>query len=206
MTILYLTRHGQTEWNLQARFQGHMGSPLTEKGINNAKNLSDKLKEVEFSKIYSSPQKRAYDTAEIIKRDKDIEIITDDRLKEMNFGEWEGVKAEKIKKNHSQMFDNLWNNPLDYSIESGESYQDVYDRVIPVIEEIKNKYDDNDKVLLVAHGIVLAIIMMYIQGRSIDNLWKEKVLANTSLTIVEAKNDEFDIKLYGDTSHFEVEK
>lgn len=200
MTILYLTRHGQTEWNLEARFQGHMGSPLTEKGINDAKNLSNRLEDVEFQAIYSSPQPRAYDTAKIIKGDRNIEIKTDDRLKEMNFGEWEGVKGEEIKKKHFKMFDNLWNDPIEYTPESGESYQAVYDRVIPVIEEIKNKYDG--KVLIVAHGIVLAIIMMYVEGRTINELWREKVLPNTSLTIVEAENDEFNIKLYGDTSHF----
>ncbi|WP_130806359.1 histidine phosphatase family protein [Senegalia massiliensis] len=200
MTKLYLTRHGQTQWNIEARFQGQMGSPLTQKGIKDAENLRDRLKEVEFQAIYSSPQSRAYDTANIIKGDRKINIITDDRLKEMNFGDWEGIKGDEIKKKYFKMFDNLWNSPMDYKPNSGESYKDVYNRVIPAIEDIKKQHDG--KVLIVAHGIVLAIIMMYVEGRTIDNLWKEQVLPNTSLTIVEAENDKFDIKMYGDTSHF----
>ncbi|MBS4536176.1 histidine phosphatase family protein [Clostridium sp. D2Q-14] len=199
MTTLYLTRHGQTVWNFEKRFQGQLGSPLTEMGVKQAQWLRDRLKSVEFQAIYSSPLSRAYNTASIVKGDRDLRIIKDDRLKEMHFGDWEGKKAEEINKNHKEMFHNLWNNPTEYVSNNGESYKELYDRIIPVIEEIKNKHDGN--VLIVAHGIVLAIIMLYVKGRPLKDLWEDTVLPNTSLTIVEAENDKFNIKLYGDVSH-----
>ncbi|MBS4539085.1 histidine phosphatase family protein [Clostridium sp. D2Q-11] len=199
MTKLYLTRHGQTVWNSERRFQGQQGSPLTEKGIEGAKKLGDRLKNIEFGAIYASPLPRAYDTAEIIKGDRDIKIIKEERIKEMSFGDWEGVKAKVVQESDAEMFNNLWNNPIAYMSEKGETYQQVYDRVIPVIEEIKEKYEGN--VLIVAHGIVLAIIMLYVKGRPLKDLWEDEVLPNTSLTIVDAKNDKFNIELYGDISH-----
>lgn len=201
MTKLYLTRHGQTEWNFQRRFQGHKGSPLTDQGIKEAENLRDRLKDVKFEAIYSSPLNRAYDTAQILKGDRDLRIVIDERIKEMGFGDWEGRKAEEVRENHPEMFDNLWNSPTKYQSEKGETYQQLYDRVIPAIEEIKKNHQGN--VLIVAHGIVLAIIMLYVKGRPLKDLWEDRVLPNTSLTIVDAENDKFNIELYGDTSHYD---
>lgn len=199
MTKLYLTRHGQTVWNFEKRFQGQKGSPLTELGVKEAEWLGDRLKNVEFQAIYSSPLPRAYNTANTVKGDRDLRIIKDDRIKEMHFGDWEGQKAELISENHTEMFDNLWNNPVEYTSDNGETFQELYDRVIPAIEEIKDNHDGN--VLIVAHGIVLAIIMLYVKGRPLKDLWKDTILPNTSLTIIEAENDKFNIKLYGDILH-----
>lgn len=199
MTKLYITRHGQTVWNLERRFQGQKGSPLTEQGIKGAENLRDRLKETKFEAIYSSPLARAYETAEIIKGDRNLRVITEDRIKEMGFGDWEGMEAVKVKENYPDKFNNLWNNPTEYISDKGETYQQLYDRVIPVIEEIKENHQGN--VLIVAHGIVLAMILLYVKGRPLKDLWEDKVLPNTSLTIVEAENDKFNIELYGDISH-----
>src|SRR3712207_163192 len=99
MTTIYLTRHGQTEWNLNKRLQGWKNSPLTKLGISQAKALGERLKDTQIDVIYSSPIERAYKTAEIIKGNKDIEIIKHDGLKEFNYGDWEGLTIDEIEKN-----------------------------------------------------------------------------------------------------------
>ena len=88
-TTIYLTRHGQTLWNLEKRLQGRGNSPLTEDGIERAKELRDRLKNIHIDIIYSSPIERAFETAKIIKGDKDVEIITDDGFMEMCFGDYD---------------------------------------------------------------------------------------------------------------------
>lgn len=77
-TIIYLTRHGQTLWNIENRLQGRGNSKLTEEGKGRAEMLSKRMKNIHIDTIYSSPLERAFITANIIKGDRDIEIITDD--------------------------------------------------------------------------------------------------------------------------------
>ena len=83
---LYIIRHGETDWNKEKRLQGRSDTELNEYGIELAEITADALKDVTFDRIYSSPLKRAYRTAEIIRLDRDIEIQTDDRLLEICFG------------------------------------------------------------------------------------------------------------------------
>ena len=79
---LYITRHGKTEWNTIGKLQGWLDSPLTDEGIERARKLSTRLEGVDFDHIYSSPQKRALHTAEILNLE-DIEITILDELMEL---------------------------------------------------------------------------------------------------------------------------
>ena len=86
MTEIYLTRHGQTVWNLTKRLQGSGNSELTEEGIERAKILSERLKSIDLDCIYTSPIKRAYETALILKGNKNIDVICEEGLRELSFG------------------------------------------------------------------------------------------------------------------------
>jgi broad specificity phosphatase PhoE len=90
MTKIYFTRHGETVWNRQGRFQGHKNSDLTDKGILAAELLSYRVEDIELDYIVSSPLMRAYNTAEIVRGNKDIEIIKHEGLKEINLGNIKG--------------------------------------------------------------------------------------------------------------------
>ncbi|WP_412973888.1 histidine phosphatase family protein [Paenibacillus sp. OAS669] len=96
-TTLYLTRHGETEWNVEGKLQGHKDSPLTNLGKRQAKWLGASLKEIEFDAIYSSPSPRTYQTAEIIREERKIELSSCDSLKEIGLGSWEGQKDHILK-------------------------------------------------------------------------------------------------------------
>lgn len=86
---LYITGHGETEWNIHKRMQGWSDSSLTENGRTNAKALGNRLKEVDISKIYASPSGRTIATAKLIRGDRDTPILLDDHLKEI---QWEHGK------------------------------------------------------------------------------------------------------------------
>ena len=94
---LFLIRHGQTELNLEGRYQGSMDTQLTSVGIQQAKLAKEYLSRVIFSSIYSSPLKRALDTASIIADNEGPKIIVRENLKEIDFGKWEGLKFNEIK-------------------------------------------------------------------------------------------------------------
>ena len=82
---LYLVRHGETDWNKSKKIQGQVDIPLAPKGIEQAEMTSEGMKDIPFDHIFSSPLKRAYKTAQVVRRDRPIEIVRDDRLKEMKF-------------------------------------------------------------------------------------------------------------------------
>ena len=90
----YIVRHGETEWNTKKIMQGHLDSPLTENGINQAANLANELKEIEFIKVISSDLMRAYRTAKIIAVDKDIAVTSTELLREINLGPFTGKKLD----------------------------------------------------------------------------------------------------------------
>ena len=99
---IYFVRHGQTIWNVEKRFQGLSDSPLTELGITQAKLLGKKLKDIKFDKFYSTSLKRANDTANYIKGDRDQEVEIFDDFVEISMGDMEGIKQEDFKKLFAQ--------------------------------------------------------------------------------------------------------
>ena len=80
---IYIMRHGETKWNKRSKLQGQVDIPLAPKGIEQAQMTAEGMKEIPFDHIFSSPLKRAYKTAQIVRMDRPIEIVRDDRLKGM---------------------------------------------------------------------------------------------------------------------------
>ena len=101
---LYLVRHGETDWNKQKRIQGQVDIPLNAFGRSLAKKTAEGLKSIPFDVCYSSPLGRAEETARLILNERDVPIITDNRIMEMAFGEYEGKCCSKEGWNLPQEF------------------------------------------------------------------------------------------------------
>ena len=154
--ILYVVRHGQTEWNLEHRCQGISDIPLTEKGIKEAEELKELVSGLGIDVVYSSPLSRAIETAKII-TDNQIPINVDDRIIERDWGMNEGMIIDEL----DQV--DCWDVILNTNVRGIERVQDLMDRVSSFIEDIKEKYPDG-KVLVVAHSAVLRVIH-YLLGK-----------------------------------------
>lgn len=199
MTTIYLTRHGETEWNLARRLQGQLDSPLTDKGKLQAEWLRDRLEDIEFSAIYSSCSNRALDTAHIVKGHRQMTIETRKELMEIMMGAWEGQKVQVIEKEDSTNFFNFWNKPELFETTAGETFDEVIERSYQVLEEIRSNHTGN--VLVVSHGIVLKSLLCAIARKPLSKLWDGPFMKQTSLTIIEATDEGFEIITAGDTSH-----
>ena len=152
---LYLVRHGQTDWNLEGKAQGHSDIPLNETGVHQAEELRDKLKGLDFDVCYSSPLKRAAQTAEIV-ADGCTKIVFDDDLKERNFGDYEG-KTPDWKQD---VFDRRLN-----TSEGGiEPIKDVLARSKRVLDRIKAENSKDAKVLVVGHGALFKALHFNVVG------------------------------------------
>lgn len=195
---LYIVRHGQTQWNKAKKLQGWQNSDLTEEGIQGAKLLSQRLKDVKFDYIYSSPQIRAIETANLIKKDKEKLVILDE-IKEMGFGEWEGLEKEKLENLYGEEYYNFWKKPHLYKTSGGETFGQLRERVESGIKKIIKNGGDN--VLLVSHGVVIKTIQAMIKGHTLEEFWTPPFLDNSSLTIIQLKDNKLNILLDADTSH-----
>ena len=142
-TIIYLTRHGQTLWNIENRLQGRGNSKLTEEGKGRAEMLSKRMKNIHIDTIYSSPLERAFITANIIKGDRDIEIITDDGLMEMCFGDYEGKKIEEIiRENPNWHLKLIMKGDTKLVAPNGETLEEVRKRVANSMDKIIKEKSD----------------------------------------------------------------
>lgn len=200
-TNLYIVRHGETEWNTEKRMQGHKDSPLTENGKLQTSWLGETLHDIEFDAIYASSRNRTKQTAEIVRSNRDLPIFLRDNLKEIYMGEWEGRLTHEVKEEYPEDYNNFWYKPNLYKPKLGETFYDVQNRTIPEINNIIAKHSGKN-ILIVTHTVTLKIIMSNFENRSISNLWDPPYIHPTSLSCVEIINDNYNIKLYGDTTHY----
>lgn len=204
-TKVYITRHGETLWNIEGRMQGWKDSALTEKGRKQAEALRDRLKDISFSAIYSSPTGRAYDTAEIVKGKRKIEIIKMDDFREIHLGDWEGLNQEELKSIYKEQLDYFWKKPHLYKNHTGESFEEVRLRTYNAFNSLVKKHID-EEILIITHTMALKSLMSMIENKGVDRIWDPPFIKQTSLTLLEVDNGEIDIVLNSDSSHFDFEE
>lgn len=200
MLEIYMTRHGETEWNQVRRMQGQGNSPLTELGREQALWLSERLEGKEINYIYTSPLGRARETADLLNKKVHGEIVEDPRLKEIYLGDWEGLLVEEIKSKNPLEYNQFWHQPEAFEMEGKEDFMQVRERAASFFEELIKKHGSG-KVLIVAHAIVLKGLLNYILGLTIEDYWTGKHLLPTSLTKVNVQDNRISLVYLGETSH-----
>ena len=200
-THLYLTRHGETVWNTKKLMQGWQDSPLTDLGIKQASQLSQRLSNVTLSAIYSSTSERAVQTATIAKGDRNLEVIKYDELREMSFGKWEGKTMEDNEKEHPVEWMSFWETPHLFFNGSVEPFLKVQERMIDTINKIVQQHPF-ENVLIVTHSIALKLLMDHFEKNELKDLWSTPAIPSTSLTLVEIEKDnQPEVIFKYDTSH-----
>ena len=160
MTSLCLIRHGQTAWNIEGRIQGQSDIPLDEFGAGQAYNLASYvLLFKHFDAIYSSPLLRALDTAHIIKKDRQLDIVLDDRLKERHYGLWQEMLDSEVKEKYPITRNSNWRlcGPP-----GGEAQSSLVIRAASFIEEILQRHIGGKQIVIVSHECLLAAMLGYI--------------------------------------------
>lgn len=168
--MIYIVRHGQTDWNLEGRYAGRIDIPLNDKGIEQAKIIREELKNIKFDKVFSSPLIRAYKTAQII---CDNEIIKDDRIIERSNGELEGKLKTEI------MIEIDFNDPNEknYNI---ESIIDFRKRIKNFFDEITTNYEGKN-ILIVTHAGVGIYARCYFEGEPLNNDYTKYKIKNCEI-------------------------
>jgi len=166
-TEIILIRHGETEWNSQLRMQGHSNSALSAVGRGQIQALGEWMKNVPFDHIYSSDSLRARQTAEAITQYSGDTLQFDQRIREKNLGVFEGLTSIEARERHPEIYRLFKTGGANYVIDEGESTQQVLDRALEFIKEIRLRHPEQ-RVVMVTHGGVVRVLMKHTLGLSID--------------------------------------
>lgn len=192
--LIYLMRHGETDWNKARRLQGQSDIPLNEFGVELAVKTAEGLKEVPFDAAFSSPLNRALVTARTVIGGRNVAVETDERLKEIDFGPSEGECFDPAKQNPNHPLHNFFCNPGSYAPTDGaESFEKarkraeefLRDKILPLEGKCEN-------VLLVAHGAFNRCILNSIAGIPDSDFWQID-LPNCSVSVLSLEKGEFRI-------------
>jgi len=205
---LILIRHGESDGNVKRKFSGFQDVDLTEKGVWQAKRLARRLEGVQIDSVYCSDLKRARRTAEIIFKDRGMDIITNPKFREINFGAWEGYTFEEVKAKfgYGDKF-NSWleNIKVEVNIPQGESLVNLNDRVIAELSNVLKKHEKIDKdetIALVCHGGTIRVILSNALNMGLKNMWNIEQYS-TALNIINYYDHKVFVALINDTSHLE---
>jgi len=185
---LYIIRHGETQWNRERRLQGQTDIPLAGEGIRLAKITGERLREVPFDMAFTSPLKRAVQTAECVLADRQIPICPDKRIQEISFGVWEGectLDSKVLPADFSAIF--FENTEKYVRPPKGENFHDVCVRTKNFLQELINqpKYQDSN-ILLSTHGAAGRCLLSHFYED--NDIWRGGVPANCAVSIVEVKD------------------
>ena len=171
MTSLYLIRHGQTDWNIEQRWQGQSDIPLNATGHQQAARVAAELVTANFSAIYSSDLSRAYETALALSRISGLPVQRETRLREIHQGEWQGLREIDIQSRYGNAFQERKQQPLHIAPPGGETVVQVRDRVVSAVNDICIMHP-HERVALVSHGFALALIQVHFSLMPLETAWQ----------------------------------
>lgn len=191
---LYLVRHGQTEWNVQEKFQGQLDSPLTKEGIKKIEKTGEKLQNIHFSNVYTSKMGRTIETAKIlIEKNKNNKLILTsiNELNEINFGLWQGMTYSEIFEKYPEEGNHYFNNVKKYDAKKiqGENLDEGLKRFLKGLYKIIEENEGN--VLVVTHGTVLELFLNYINNKDFSELDERKLMTNGDYKIFTFEKNKF---------------
>lgn len=134
--LVYIVRHGSTDWNQSGRIQGHLDPPLNAAGRAQARLVSQRLAQLGATALYSSDLQRTYETAQIIGQATGLRVIQKTALREMHFGRWQGWTFQEIRDRDPQGYAARRAQPYDVPPPGGETWRRFYDRAVRAIEEL----------------------------------------------------------------------
>ena len=174
--MLFVMRHGKTDWNADRRMQGKTDIPLNEEGRKMAKQAAVEYADIHFDVCFCSPLSRARETAEIFLAQRNIPIYYDDRLEEMGFGVFEGVaNSFKIPDCPINVF---FEHPENYiePVEGGERLEDVLKRAKEFIDEVVTPLlNDNKDVLIIGHGALNHALINQFRQAPLELFWDGEI-------------------------------
>ncbi len=199
MTRIILVRHGQTEWNRVERFRGRIDIALNETGLAQAEALAQRLADEPLTAIYSSPLKRAVETARPIAERLGLPVQPLASIIDINYGRWQGHSPAEVAEIYPELH-RLWRSePHRVALPDGESLDEVRARTMAALEDIAARHE-GETVLVVAHQVVNKVLVCAMLGLDNSRFWRMQQ-DNGCLNIFDYEDGDFTAVLINDTCH-----
>lgn len=203
MTKVYFIRHAEAAGNIEGRFQGHYDSELTKSGYAQLDRLAERFRNVSFDKIYCSPLKRTRLTAEAANRFHGAKIECDERIIEIDCGNWENKSFAELNEEYPGFRELFDDETYKFKADGGESAEQVYNRMIAAVTDIVSR-NAGKTLVIVSHGMALRTYICSIKTHELSRIGELSWLGNTAVTYVEYDDElNAEIKYFNDTSHLE---
>ena len=203
MTRIILVRHGQTQWNLERKYQGHSDVALTDTGREQARRVAERLAGEKIDAAYSSDLSRAAETAACIAAKHGVPVTPLPDLREIMFGEWEGLTYDEITARWPGALEKLWSRPGEVEIPGGESFARVQERAYGAVREIVSRHP-GETVLITAHGGTNGVILCAALGMGLNRVWSVRQ-DNTAVNMLEYYGERILVTLLNDCHHLQWE-
>ena len=216
---LLIARHGETEWNLEDRIQGHTDIPLSGKGHAQAASLGRRLAQFEVHAAYASDLARTTQTAEAVLAGREVALSPVPELREFSYGRWEGMTHREVERSDPALYADMLTRRAGFAPPGGESLDQVKARVCEFASGLRDallsgdgrsfnghsfpatdKGDRDTTVLVVGHGGSMRALLVCLLGLSASSVWSFW-LDTASLTVVDLYPDNAVLKLFNDMSH-----
>jgi broad specificity phosphatase PhoE len=191
MESIFLLRHGETAWNEERRVMGRLEIPLNRKGIAQAKRIARLLPNLEVHAIYSSPLKRALDTALILVEHKNIPVKIEPKLTEVAFGRWEGYRYDDLIED--EVYRRFMRSPLKSAVPGGETIVGVQKRGLKALQRATREVPKG-RILLASHGDVIRAILCHYLRLPLQEFRRLRI-DNGSLSVIELDGTWAEIKV-----------
>ena len=201
MTTLILVRHGQSMANLEEVYAGHSDFDLSPKGHKQAETTAGYIiNNYKIDKIYSSDLTRAYNTAKKVADSLDLDIITDENLREIYAGKWESTPFNVLVEKYHEEY-SVWLNDIGNSAcTDGESVKHLSERILAALTKIARE-NDGKTVLVAFHATPIRAMQCLWQGKTLDEMKDIPWVSNASVSVAEYKNSEFKLLSVGEDAH-----
>jgi len=202
MTKVILVRHGQTLWNLEMKYQGHCDVALTQKGVQQAMLAADRLASEDICAVYASDLSRAFKTAECIAEKHNLPVTAIPGLREINFGEWEGLTFDKITSQWTEEMSKLFTHPDEIVIPGGETFREVKERATQALAKLVAEHPDQT-IVVVSHGGTIRTVLCAVLNIHLNHLWNIKQ-DNTAINMLEYYDERVVVALVNDVHHLDI--
>lgn len=199
MTKIILVRHGQTAWNKEEIFRGRIDIDLDEVGIQQAKLLAQSLSKLQINAVYSSPLKRAVNTAIHIANYYELEVNIDDHFIDINYGNWEGKSLKEVKETFKDLYQKWIKDPHLLRIPNGETLEDVRIRAVTGLNQILDKHHQQT-ITIISHRVVNKVLICALLGLDNSSFWQIKQDTGC-FSIFNYEDNNFILTLHNESCH-----
>lgn len=200
MTRVVFIRHGQTEWNINGKYQGQSDVPLSPVGIKQAEKLAADFPVAAINAVYASDLERAMVTAKKVAAKFNLEVQPEPAFRELSFGDWEGLTYQEIVSKWPEAMKNFLKHPDILKVPHGEIFLQVQERASQRLQELIAKHND-ETIVITAHGAVLRTLLATAMHIPLQYLWSIRQF-NTAVSIVTYNEDGSNtIELLNSTAH-----